>query len=181
MNFRMLARLALCVIVLFGMPAVVFGAPGPFERNWDWVDNKRDLTFCIEPNTPPLIADAAGFAASNLSNAGFQWTLTDMGNCPANWDLRKPAKGQAHIRVRVADLGAVVRPAGPHPESVPDYDQGEDYKPSPDKVPAPGRHPVFRQPPLAYFQPGPYMFKEVRQNLGGRGSLQLAGAPGADG
>ena len=130
MNFRMLARLALCVIVLFGMPAVVFGAPGPFERNWDWVDNKRDLTFCIEPNTPPLIADAAGFAASNLSNADFEWTLTDMGNCPANWDLRKPAKGQAHIRVRVADLGAVVRPAGPHPESLPDYDQGEEYRPT---------------------------------------------------
>ena len=127
------------------------------------MDNKRDLTFCIEPNTPPLIADAAGFAASNLSNAGFQWTLTTWviaqptGIC-ANRPRGKPISG-----IRVADLGAVVRPAGPHPESVPDYDQGEEYKPSPDKVPAPGRHPVFRQPPLAYFQPGPYMFKEVGQ------------------
>lgn len=167
MKHRTFGRLALGLTLLAPLAPLAthaaraqMPAPGPFERNWDWSGNRRALTFCVAPGTPALMASAAQFAASNLSNAAFQWTVNYVGICPANWDLRKPVAGQADIRVRVADLGpVVVKPNGNAPH---DYErEDDDYpyggKPSPDRVPAPGGAPRFAQPPLAYFQPGPIL------------------------
>jgi hypothetical protein len=165
-------RAGLGVVLLAGMAGAA--AAQPFDRNWDWRGNKRMLTFCVDGGTPALIAGAARFAASNLANAGFGWNLVDAGACPAGWNLRRPMAGQPDIRVRAAALGAIqVPPAvgGPYPHdsggapSPSPYPYPYPYPspsppgpmPNPNDQPVPGGAPAFAAPPLAYFQPGPFM------------------------
>jgi hypothetical protein len=191
MRFRDLAAFTVCMSLagtsLLAQCAPVPGdpAPGPFDGNFDWSGNRRQLTYCIDAGTPAIIAGAADFAASNLSNAGLGWTLKKVGACPAGWNLRRPLANQPDIRVRAAFLGAVTAQApsgGPDagngfPEHPNDYDYPSD-RPRPEEpypgspgmpgpgpwgpgMPGPGGGggggvPRFARPPLAYFQPGPF-------------------------
>ena len=195
MRFRLMA-FTVCTLLAgtsaFAQCAAVPGdpLPGPFDRNFDWSGNRRQLTYCFDAATPFVISSGAEFGASNLSNAGLGWTLVKAGICPAGWSLRNPIANQPDIRIRVARLGpvAVVPSGGPDggsgfPEYPNDYESPgerprpeEPYPGSPGMpgpgpwgpgMPGPGGGggggvPRFAQPPLAYFQPGPFTMRGGR-------------------
>lgn len=142
--------------------------PGPYDLNLDWINNKRGLTFCVAPGTPVVIADGARDAATTLNAAGFGWFLMDAGVCPANWSLRALPFLQPDIRIRIAPLGPLNLAANgfpnqPHePDSSPtpgsgSYGGGNTGKPNPNDQPPAGANRVFVNPPLAYFQSGPFV------------------------
>jgi hypothetical protein len=192
MRFRDLLAFTVCAS-LSGAPAFAQCAhvpgdplPGPFDQDFDWSGNRRQLTYCFDAATPFVISSGAEFAAENLTHAGLGWTLVNAGLCPPGWSLRNPIANQPDIRIRVARLGPVLMmpvPAGGpdggsgFPEHPHDYESpGE--KPRPEQpypgspgmpgrgpwgpgMPGPGGGggggmPRFARPPLAYFQPGPF-------------------------
>ncbi len=125
-----------------------------FETDWDWDAGKRALTFCVAAGTPVKIASAARFSASNLSNAGFGWTWTEVAPCVAGWNLANPVAGQQDVRVRAEDLGEVVT-SDRDAEKVAPHDEQDDYRPTPGGSGGTRRPGGMLTPPLAYFQPGP--------------------------
>lgn len=127
-----------------------------YETDWDWNGGRRALTFCVANGTPAPIASAARFSASNLSNAGFGWTLTEMAPCVAGWNLARPVAGQQDIRVRAEDLGPVM-PANRDAERVTPHDEDDEYRPMPGGTGGTRRPGGMLVPPLAYFQPGPLL------------------------
>jgi hypothetical protein len=92
---------SLAILVASAAPAFAQPAPGPFDRRWDWAPNgavlRRDLKLCIEQNTPAMIAGAARFGATTLSNANLGWKIEEItifasrsrargtGACATNW------------------------------------------------------------------------------------------------
>jgi hypothetical protein len=166
MNIRNVLAAVACSL-LFAAPAASQCAavpgdpmPGPFERNWDWSNNRRQLTYCFDPATPVILANAAEFAAENLSNAGLGWTLVNAHICPPGWNLRRPIPGQPDIRIRAARLGMV--PVGPsggpdQGNGFPDHPQDYEYpsdRPRPDD-PYPGSPGNPGEGPWAPGKPGP--------------------------
>jgi hypothetical protein len=128
-----------------------------FEDTWDWIGGARNLTFCIDNGTPAMIAAAVQSAAMDLSNAGFGWMLQMMNPCVMGWDLNKPVAGQQRIRVRVADLGAVATVPRDTDETTPYDEDSDNYRALPGGNNGSSRPGGFARPPLAYFQPGPYL------------------------
>ena len=149
------------------MPAAPPPAPAPaapaapmprslFDVEWDWDGGARNITYCIRAGTPAIIVTAVRDAATDLSAAGFGWTLQEVNPCPMGWDLNMPAMGQPRIRVRADDLGEV-RTAGRDADQATPYDEADEYRPLPGSN-GPSRRPGgILAPPLAYFQPGPFL------------------------
>jgi hypothetical protein len=60
-------RIVLVCAAAWALPDAAAAQIGPFDPNWDWMFNSRNLTFSVDPATPPILANGAIFAASNLA------------------------------------------------------------------------------------------------------------------
>lgn len=137
-----------------------------FDTEWDWNGGARTLTFCIRNGTPALIANAVRAAATDLSNANFSWgpqgmvqtwRLQEVNPCPMGWNLQRPVMNQPRIRVSAEDLGEV-RLRGRDADQATPYDEEDDeYRAAPDGSGGSRRPGGILTPPLAYFQPGPFL------------------------
>jgi hypothetical protein len=176
LNPRTIGLLAATALALASPAArAQMPVPGPFDMNFNWLHNKRALTFCVEANTPAVIANGARDAAITLNQVGSPWFLNNVGVCPMNWSLRAIPGIQPDIRIRIAPLGPLNNlpangfpelphetessptPVPPSPSPSP-YPSGGAGKPNPNDQPPAGANRAFPAgPPLAYFQPGPFV------------------------
>jgi len=165
---RLRALGLMAVLFLAGTAASAQVMPGPYDQNFTWVNNNRILSYCIDAATPAVIANGVQDAAWLLSAMGSPWTLNNAGACPMNWSMRAVPFVQPNIRVRIAPLGALNLPAngfpnqpqepGSSPTGSGSYGGGSSDKPNPNDQPPVGGNRVFVSPPLAYFQPGPFVW-----------------------